>query len=200
MPKIAGLTGGIATGKTTVANLFGEKGVYVIDADLIAKEVVKKGMPAWKMIKEEFGSTILGEDGEIDRGKLGRIVFSSNEKIKILNSIVHPFVKERMMEEIQKALAIDRDVLLDIPLLFETGVHQYLRPVILVYAPKEVQIERLMKRDKLDREECERRIMAQMSIEEKKLLADYIIDNSGELSYTIKQSGKVYEKVYCKII
>jgi len=193
---IAGLTGGIATGKTTVANFFREKGVYVIDADLIAREVVKKGMPAWKMIKDEFGSEILKEDGELDRKKLGSIVFSSNEKIQKLNSIVHPFVRERMMEEIEKAISMERDVLLDIPLLFENGVHQWLRPVILVYAPVEVQIERLMKRDGLTRKECEERIRAQMSIEEKKKLADYIIDNSGEISKTKKQVEEVYEKIY----
>ena len=196
MAKLAGLTGGIATGKTTVASLFKEKGVYIIDADLIAREVVKKGLPAWKMIKEEFGNDVLQEDGELDRKKLGSIVFSSKEKIQKLNSIVHPFVRERMMEEIEKAISMERNILLDIPLLFENGIHKWLRPVILVYAPVEVQIERLMKRDGLSREECEKRIKAQMPIEEKKRLADYIIDNSGEISNTKRQVEEVYEKIY----
>ncbi len=196
MPKLACLTGGIATGKTTVANFFKEKGIYVIDADLIAKEVVKKGMPAWEMIKEEFGENIFREDGEIDRKKLGETVFSSPEKLQKLNSIVHPFVRERMMKEIERAISREIDVLLDIPLLFETGVHNWLRPVILVYVPKEIQIERLMKRDGLTKEECEKRIKAQMSIEEKKALADYIIDNSSDLSFTKKQVEEVCKKVY----
>ena len=196
MTKLAGLTGGIATGKTTVANLFREKGIYIIDADLIAREVVKKGMPAWRMIKEEFGDEILREDGELDRKKLGSIVFSSKEKIQKLNSIVHPFVRERMMEEIERAISMEKNILLDIPLLFENGIHQWLRPVILVYAPLEVQIERLMKRDGLSREECEKRIRAQMSIEEKKKLADYIIDNSSDISKTKRQVEEVYEKIY----
>lgn len=196
MAKLAGLTGGIATGKTTVANLFREKGIYIIDADLIAREVVKKGMPAWRMIKEEFGDEILREDGELDRKKLGSIVFSSKEKIQKLNSIVHPFVRERMMEEIERAISMEKNILLDIPLLFENGIHQWLRPVILVYAPLEVQIERLMKRDGLSREECEKRIRAQMSIEEKKKLADYIIDNSSDISKTKRQVEEVYEKIY----
>jgi len=196
LAKLAGLTGGIATGKTTVASLFKEKGVYIIDADLIAREVVKKGLPAWKMIKEEFGNDVLQEDGELDRKKLGSIVFSSKEKIQKLNSIVHPFVRERMMEEIEKAISMERNILLDIPLLFENGIHKWLRPVILVYAPVEVQIERLMKRDGLSREECEKRIKAQMPIEEKKRLADYIIDNSGEISNTKRQVEEVYEKIY----
>jgi len=196
LAKLAGLTGGIATGKTTVANLFREKGIYIIDADLIAKEVVKKGMPAWRMIKEEFGDEILREDGELDRKKLGSIVFSSKEKIQKLNSIVHPFVRERMMEEIERAISMEKDILLDIPLLFENGIHQWFRPVILVYAPLEVQIERLMKRDGLSREECEKRIRAQMSIEEKKKLADYIIDNSSDISKTKRQVEEVYDKIY----
>lgn len=196
MAKLAGLTGGIATGKTTVANLFREKGIYIIDADLIAREVVKKGMPAWRMIKEEFGDEILREDGELDRKKLGSIVFSSKEKIQKLNSIVHPFVRERMMEEIERAISMEKNILLDIPLLFENGIHQWLRPVILVYAPLEVQIERLMKRDGLSREECEKRIRAQMPIEEKKKLADYIIDNSSDISKTKRQVEEVYEKIY----
>jgi dephospho-CoA kinase len=196
LAKLAGLTGGIATGKTTVANLFREKGIYIIDADLIAREVVKKGMPAWRMIKEEFGDEILREDGELDRKKLGSIVFSSKEKIQKLNSIVHPFVRERMMEEIERAISMEKNILLDIPLLFENGIHQWLRPVILVYAPLEVQIERLMKRDGLSREECEKRIRAQMSIEEKKKLADYIIDNSSDISKTKRQVEEVYEKIY----
>jgi len=196
LTKLAGLTGGIATGKTTVANLFREKGIYIIDADLIAREVVKKGMPAWRMIKEEFGDEILREDGELDRKKLGSIVFSSKEKIQKLNSIVHPFVRERMMEEIERAISMEKNILLDIPLLFENGIHQWLRPVILVYAPLEVQIERLMKRDGLSREECEKRIRAQMSIEEKKKLADYIIDNSSDISKTKRQVEEVYEKIY----
>jgi dephospho-CoA kinase len=196
LAKLAGLTGGIATGKTTVANLFREKGIYIIDADLIAREVVKKGMPAWRMIKEEFGDEILREDGELDRKKLGSIVFSSKEKIQKLNSIVHPFVREKMMEEIERAISTEKNILLDIPLLFENGIHQWLRPVILVYAPLEVQIERLMKRDGLNREECEKRIRAQMSIEEKKKLADYIIDNSSDISKTKRQVEEVYEKIY----
>jgi dephospho-CoA kinase len=196
LAKLAGLTGGIATGKTTVADLFREKGIYIIDADLIAREVVKKGMPAWRMIKEEFGDEILREDGELDRKKLGSIVFSSKEKIQKLNSIVHPFVRERMMEEIERAISMEKNILLDIPLLFENGIHQWLRPVILVYAPLEVQIERLMKRDGLSREECEKRIRAQMPIEEKKKLADYIIDNSSDISKTKRQVEEVYEKIY----
>jgi dephospho-CoA kinase len=196
LAKLAGLTGGIATGKTTVGNFFREKGVYIIDADLIAREVVKKGMPAWGMIKEEFGDEILGEDGELDRKKLGSIVFSSKEKIQKLNSIVHPFVRERMMAEIERTISMEKDILLDIPLLFENGIHQWLRPVILVYAPLEVQIERLMKRDGLSREECEKRIKAQMPIEEKKKLADYIIDNSSDISKTKRQVEEVYEKIY----
>ena len=145
---------------------------------------------------QEFGDEILREDGELDRKKLGSIVFSSKEKIQKLNSIVHPFVRERMMEEIERAISMEKDILLDIPLLFENGIHQWFRPVILVYAPLEVQIERLMKRDGLSRGECEKRIRAQMSIEEKKKLADYIIDNSSDISKTKRQVEEVYDKIY----
>lgn len=196
MAKVAGLTGGIGTGKTTVAKFFKEWGVHIIDADVIAREVVKKGLPAWEEIRREFGPSVLRDDGEIDREKLGKIVFSSQEKRERLNAIVHPYVRERMLAELEKALRESKDVILDIPLLFENRIHEWLRPVILVYAPEKVQIERIMKRDGLTVEECLKRIRAQMPIEEKKLLADYIIDNSGDINRTREDAASVYRKVF----
>ncbi len=198
MGKVAGLTGGIATGKTTVDRMFEEMGIHIIDADKIARDVVKKGMPAWKSIKEEFGDEFLRKDGEIDREKLGKLVFSSKEKRERLNQLVHPFVKERILNELEEALSSGKDVILDVPLLFETGLHNWLRPVILVYAPEEVQVERLIKRERITKEEAMERIKAQMPIEEKKALADFIIDNSGDLAHTKKQVLKVYKEVFKK--
>lgn len=194
--KVAGLTGGIASGKSTVASMFSKLGVHIIDADEIAKEVVKRGNPAFDLVIEGFGREILTQEGEIDRKKLGKIVFFSKEKREKLNQIVHPFVKERMLLKVQE-LGKDIDkLMLDIPLLFESGTHQWLRPVILVYVPERIQIQRLSERDGLSYEEALARIRSQMSIEEKRKLADYIIDNTGALRDTEKQVKEVYVKVF----
>lgn len=194
---IAGLTGGIATGKSTVANIMAEAGAHVIDADRIAKDVVKKGLPAWKEITEYFGKEILGSDGEIDRERLGDVVFGSKDKLEVLNKIVHPRVFEEMAREMDevKQRAPDSIVILDIPLLIETGLHKLLSNVILVYAPERIQLARLMARDNIPKEAALKRIRSQMPIEQKKAFANYIIDNSSEIEHTRIMTLEVLERL-----
>jgi len=194
---IAGLTGGIATGKSTVANIMAEAGAHVIDADRIAKDVVKKGLPAWKEITEYFGKEILGSDGEIDRERLGDVVFGSKDKLEVLNKIVHPRVFEEMAREMDevKQRAPDSIVILDIPLLIETGIHKLLSNVILVYAPERIQLARLMARDNIPKEAALKRIRSQMPMEQKKAFANYIIDNSSDIEHTRIMTLEVLERL-----
>lgn len=191
---IAGLTGGIATGKSTVAGMFRELGAEVVDADLIARDVVKKGAPAWKMIKDEFGDDILLDNHEIDREKLGDLIFNDTERKDRLNRIVHPAVFHEIGERIKQIEKNSPDaiVILDVPLLIEAGMQDGFSNVILVYVPEEVQAERLMQRDGFSKQEAFARIRSQMPIEEKKTIADIVIDNTKDLEHTRRQAVNVY--------
>lgn len=197
---VAGLTGGIATGKSTVSAYLTRLGAAVLDADKIAHTVYRKGLPAWQEIIDHFGKTVLLPGGEIDRQKLGQLVFRQPEVLKELNAIVHPHVKQemdrllqRVAEKTPRAVAI-----LDVPLLFETGMNKGLAEVIVVYTPHEIQLKRLIERDGLNRKDATARINAQMSIEEKKQLATLVIDNSGPLSETRHRTHEIYEKIRAK--
>jgi dephospho-CoA kinase len=176
---VAGLTGGIATGKSTVAKIFKDAGAELIDADQIAREVVKKGKPAWKKIIAHFGDEILLSDGEIDRELLGDIIFHDGAQKKSLNRIVHPFVFEKMEADIVNAEAANPGaiIILDVPLLIETRIYQGLSEVILVYIPEILQLERLMARDHISEADAKARIQSQMPIDEKKIYASILIDN-----------------------
>jgi len=191
----AGLTGGIATGKSTVSDIFRQAGAFIIDADDIAHRSIRKGMPAWQKIVSHFGPAILQSDDEINRPLLGSIIFKEEEKKQVLNRIVHPQVRR----EIARQLApIEKNhpravIILDIPLLIEVGWHRDVQEVILVYTPEEMQITRLMSRDNLSYEDALARIRAQMPIEEKKRHASVIIDNSGDLENTREKTLVVYD-------
>ena len=199
---IAGLTGGIATGKSLVANCLAEHGAIIIDADKIAHDVVRKGKPAWEEIVREFGETYLLSNGEIDRKALGKTVFSDADRRAILNHIVHP----RVFEEISRAIAVavenhdapDPVVILDVPLLFVTKMDVHLPEVIVVFAPVEAQLARLMARDDLSKEDALARINAQLPIMEKKEKADYVIDNTGEIEATLEQVDILYNILKAK--
>lgn len=186
---IIGLTGGIATGKSTVASMLRERGAAIVDADQVAREVVEPGRPALREIVNRFGPAILNEDGTLNRKKLGEIVFADPARRKELEAITHPAIRARMREMTAALQAEDPDRLIvaDIPLLFEAGLERQYECVLLVYVPREIQKERLMKRDGLTEEEAERRLAAQMDIEEKKRRADYVIDNSGTPEETARQ-------------
>jgi len=196
--KIIGLTGGIGTGKSTVAKLIRDRGFPVIDADLIARKVVNVGESAYIKIVETFGADILNEDKSINRKKLGGIVFSNSELLYTLNKIVHPEIYKRIKEEILKYSKEHNVIFLDVPLLIEeienirkSGI--ILDQIWLVYADYKSQLERVMKRDNIDCENAKRRIKAQLPIEEKIKYADVIIDNTGTMEKLIKDVNKVLD-------
>ncbi len=195
MGVVAGLTGGIGTGKSTVSAIFRRLGAYIIDADELARESVRKGTSAWKEIRDFFGEDVLNPDGTINRTKLGEIVFGDESKRKKLEGIIHPVVFkaiERQEEAIIKKES-DAIIICDIPLLIESGYHRKVDRVILVYAEEREQLSRLV--DKLPPEDALKRIRSQMSIEEKKKYADYVIDNRGSIEETEEQCRKIYEEL-----
>ncbi len=179
---IIGLTGGIASGKSTVSNIFKSYGIPVVDADVIARQVVEKGMPAYNEIVASFGKEILDENGDIHRKKLGSIVFHDDEKRMLLNSIVHPAVRQEMRRQADQFLAEGYEtVVLDIPLLFESKLTHMVDVTLLIYVDEEVQYERLMARDQMTFEEAKARITSQIPLKEKRQLADAVIENNGTL-------------------
>ena len=186
--KIVYLTGGIATGKSTVAKFFKELGADVIDADEIAHKVIEKGTQAYSKIVKEFGKDILTPSGAIDRRKLGALVFKDKEKLRKLESIVHPEVLKKMADEIARSKS--DIVIVEIPLIFEKKMD--LHPVVVVYAPREVQKSRLMRRDGLTEEEAEVRLSSQIDIDEKRKLADFVIDNSSDLTKTKEETKRLF--------
>ncbi len=194
---MAGLTGGIASGKSTVAAMLAAAGARIVDADQIARRVVRKGRPAYHDIVRRFGPAILNPEGQIDRDALGTIVFNDKDAKQALNDIVHPRVHEVMQQHID-TLAREHPedpVILDVPLLIESGWHAFLPMVILVYVPEPVQKMRLMARDGLGASDAMARIRAQMPIDAKRAYADYIIDNTGTREATQRQVLAVYEQI-----
>jgi dephospho-CoA kinase len=192
----AGLTGGIATGKSTVARMLVERGAILIDLDELAHEVEAPGGEVWMQIVRRFGEGILFADGAIDRGKLGAIVFADSEKLKLLNGIVHPAVfarwKERLGEIREKT---PRAIVLSaIPLLIEAGMTEMVDLVVLVYISREKQVERLIERNGFSREEAMMRISSQMPIEEKLSHADVVIPNEGTVEETERTLDSVWEE------
>jgi dephospho-CoA kinase len=190
-----GLTGGIASGKSAVARLLAEKGAALIDADRIAREIVEPGQPALRQIVERFGQAVLLADGSLDRKKLGEIVFADAESRKALEAITHPLIRQTMWERRDR---LERDnprrlVVVDIPLLYESGLETYFEEVMLVYAPRAVQLERLKARDGLSDEQARRRLDAQMDIEEKRRRAQIVIDNSGDWALTVSQVERFWK-------
>lgn len=190
--KIIGITGGIATGKSTVTNILLDYGYKVIDADKVARLVVKKGKPAYYDIVEYFGIDILREDGNINRKKLGDIVFNDENKRDALNCIVHPRIIEDIKRRIKLYWSGEKILFLDIPLLIEELDHfkksgLSFDEIWLVYTDLDKQLKRLMKRNNLDLDEAKKRVNAQMSIELKKKYATKIIDNNKDMNYLKKQ-------------
>ncbi len=196
MARVAGLTGTVGSGKTTVARMFAERGAFVIDADEIAHRVIEPGQPAHEEIVQFFGKEVLLPDGRIDRKRLGRLVFGNEMLRKKLNEITHPRVAEMMLKELKKAAEYHRRILLDVPLLFEAGMEKWLRPVILVYATPEVCIARIMKRDGLSKEEACRRLQSQMPADLKREKADFIIDNTGSFEKTRQQVERMWHEIW----
>ena len=188
MTVVIGLTGSIASGKSTVSQMFSKFNIPVVDADHLSRKVVEPGEPAYNKIVETFGFQILQDDRTIDRKRLGKIIFSDEEKRQQLNSIVHPQVRKEMLEERDAYKAEDYPaVVLDIPLLFESKLTSYVDRTMVVYVDEEIQLKRLMERDQSEREEAEERIQAQLSIAEKAKMADAVIDNNGSVEESFQQ-------------
>jgi len=181
-----GLTGSFGSGKTTVSDMFREHGIPVIDADVLAREVTETGEEGWRAVVETFGEKYLGEDGSLDRRKLGRRVFSNREDLQTLESIVHPLVRKRELALLEKWKE-EPLVILSVPLLFEKGLHKEADQVVVVTITEEERFRRLMNRYGLTEKEIWERLNNQMPQEEKISRADYIIDNSGSLENTRKQ-------------
>ncbi|WLR46052.1 dephospho-CoA kinase [Halobacillus litoralis] len=187
MTLVIGLTGSIASGKSTVAEMFKNMDIPVIDADQISRDVVQPGEPAYQEIVKTFGEQVLEEGGGLDRKKLGKIVFSDEMKRKQLNGIVHPKVREEMIRRREQYKQQQyQAVVLDIPLLFESNLTDYVEKILVVYVDERTQLERLMERDQSGREEAEERIHAQIPVKKKAEMADAVIDNTG----TIEQSSQ----------
>lgn len=200
MTLVIGLTGGIASGKSTVSNMLKEMKIPVVDADVEARLAVMKGEPAYSKIIATFGRDILLEDEEIDRQKLGSIIFHQAEKRMLLNEIVHPEVRKRMIGQVEKAKESGEEVVvLDIPLLFESKLTYMVEKTILVYVDYDIQLQRLMERNNLRVEDAKARIQSQMPLNEKIKLADAVIDNNGTIEQTKTQLINVLTKFGLKI-
>lgn len=184
---LIGLTGGIASGKSTVSRMIRELGLPVIDADQVARQVVEPGQPAWQKIKEEFGEEVLLPDGRLNRTKLAEIIFHDEKKRELLNRITHPYIRQEMDRQREEAQKKHQVVVLDIPLLFEGGREKEVDKVLVVYVPEEIQVRRLMERDGISEEYARQKMASQLSLEEKKKRADAYIDNSGSLADTKRQ-------------
>ena len=195
-----GLTGGIASGKSTVATIFAKHGAHLIDFDGLAHEVQEPEKPAWREVVNQFGEGILQPDNKIDRVKLGNIVFADKKKLIELDKIVHPFVYQEwhmLLEKIDKKEK-HAIVLSDIPLLFEGNMQRLFDLTILVLILPEKQISRLMTRNGISKEEAGKRLKSQMPISEKIELADIIIDNKGNITETEKRVGQVWQELLQK--
>ncbi|KAG7637657.1 Dephospho-CoA kinase [Arabidopsis thaliana] len=190
--RIVGLTGGIASGKSTVSNLFKASGIPVVDADVVARDVLKKGSGGWKRVVAAFGEEILLPSGEVDRPKLGQIVFSSDSKRQLLNKLMAPYISSGIFWEILKQWASGAKVIVvDIPLLFEVKMDKWTKPIVVVWVSQETQLKRLMERDGLSEEDARNRVMAQMPLDSKRSKADVVIDNNGSLDDLHQQFEKV---------
>ena len=192
-----GLTGSIGVGKSYVASLFAELGCHVLDADQTAREVVMPDTPGLMAITEAFGEEILNPDGTLNRKQLGAVVFGDEEKRQRLNHILHPFIIARQDEILREWETKDPKGIgiIDAALMIESGGYRRFDKLIVVHCRPEVQLERLMLRDKLSRDEAQRRIDSQMPQEEKQKFADYLIDTSDGFELTKDQTVQVYNKL-----
>jgi dephospho-CoA kinase len=189
-----GLTGGVASGKSSVSAILRELGAIVIDADQLAREVVAKGTPGLQQVVESFGPGVLTADGDLDRAKMGSIVFADEDRRRVLEAIVHPLVFERIVELEEAAAGADL-VVHDIPLLAESGRADTFDAVVVVDVPVEVQVERMLRDRGWTREEAESRIAAQASRDDRLAIATHVIDNTGSLDELAARVREVYEEL-----
>jgi len=192
-----GLTGSIAVGKSFVCDVLRKLGCHVLDADQTARDVVKKGTLGLQLITEHFGKGFLQPNGELDRTRLGAIIFADREKRQLLNSIVHPLVHQAQDAWMRALQETDPSgiAIIDAALLIESNGHRRFDKLIVVWCEPEIQVERLMLRNNFTREQARQRIEAQMPQEEKKQFADYLIDTSNGFEDTRRQTLEVYDRL-----
>jgi dephospho-CoA kinase len=192
---IIGLTGSIASGKSTVSNMLKEKGYPIVDADKIARQVVEPGTPVIKEIAEHFGDEVLNEDGSLNREKLGERIFKNEEERKKLNSIIHPAIRNEMIRQKEQWISKGAGtVILDIPLLFESKLQSFVEKIIVVSVTPEIQKQRLIARNELNEQEAADRINSQLLMVEKEAGADAVIDNNGTIEETKMQVETLLDK------
>ncbi len=190
--RVLALTGGIGSGKSTVLRMFAELGADVVDADWLAREVVQPGKPALAEIAQAFGDLMLLPDGSLDRGRLGALIFSDAKARLRLNAITHPRIRQRIMEEIEARRPRDGLLVLDIPLLYENGLANIAEAVVVVWVDEKTQLARLVERNGFTEEEARQRIAVQRPLDEKRILADHVVDNRGSLEDTSRQVAEIY--------
>ena len=189
-----GLTGGVASGKSTVAAMLADLGAIVIDADALAREVVQAGTPGFDRVVEEFGPDLVGPDGELDRPALGRLVFADESARKRLEAIVHPLVFERYAE-LEATAPAEAIVVHDIPLLAESGRAADFDAVIVVDAPRETQVDRMTQDRGWAAEDAESRIAAQATRDDRLAIATYVVDNTGSLEHLRARVAEIYAEL-----
>ncbi|MDU6600473.1 MAG: dephospho-CoA kinase [Streptococcus anginosus] len=194
MAKIIGITGGIASGKSTVTNYLRQKGYQVIDADQVVHELQAKGGKLYQALVSWLGSAILNEAGELDRPKLSQLIFSSQENLAKSSRLQNDIIRQELANRRDQLAKIEETFFMDIPLLFEQEYEDWFDQVWLVDVSKHTQLERLMTRNNLSQEEAQRRIAAQLSLAEKRQRAEIVIDNNGALSATLKQVQAFLDK------
>jgi dephospho-CoA kinase len=196
-----GLTGSIAVGKTFVLGVFRELGCYVLDADKVARDVVEPGTVGLEQVVETFGEKVLRPDGSLDRARLGSIVFADEQKRLVLNSIIHPLVFIEQDGWLKASELEDPDgiAIVDAALMIESGGHKRFDKLIVVWCDPELQLQRLMSRDGIQREDAERRIASQMPQSEKKKYADFLIDTSNTFEDTRRQTTEVFDRLKLSI-
>ena len=192
---LLGVTGGIASGKSTVADMLREMGAPVIDFDILARQVVEPGRPAWEAIIDYFGKELLQDNNRLDRKKLSKIVFRDTEKRKKLEAFTHPRINDEFVKQVDEITHKDPAAIIQgvVPLLIEVGLQDLFHKVLVVYLPREKQIERLMERDRISREETINILNAQMPIDEKILFADFVIHNESPLKETKRQARDLWQ-------
>ena len=190
--RVLGLTGGIGSGKTLVGEMFAQLGAEIIDADQLARDVVEPGQPALGEIVERFGPDVLQADGRLDRAKLGGIVFADASARTALNAITHPRIRERMEAAVSERKVRSGVLILVIPLLYESARTALVEKVIVVWVDPQTQFRRLVERGGLTAEQAQQRIAAQMPLDQKRAVADHVIDNRGTPEETRRQVETIY--------
>jgi dephospho-CoA kinase len=192
---IIGLTGGIATGKSTVSGMLASLGAVIIDADKIAREVVEPYQPTWYKLRDSFGEEIFEENGQLDRKKLGSIIFNNGHAREKLNQIMHPAIRSKMNQLKEEFITRGEElIVLDIPLLFESELEYMVEKVLVIYVPEEIQKARLISRDSIDAETALKKIKSQMPIEQKKEKGHAYVDNSGSYEATREQVEQIIQQ------